>query len=401
MRTNKLKRLLQFTCQTPIYLSSFIIKRNPDLWVFGSWNGQLYNDNSKYLFEFIINEKKDINAIWITKNKKLLKKLKSNGKPALYCYSLKGIYIQLRAGACFFTQSHRLDLLGAAVAKEALLFQLWHGMPLKKILNDDVLYKSKTNNVVKVTLEKLFPWTADKWDRVISPSIGSEDIFASAFGGNTKIINSGFPRNKKIQDISLSSDRLNEKISNIIYMPTFRGSPKSSESNKLIEKYLQKNGFDFQLINEYCIKNNQNFYIKLHPSNDFSESVKRQINLLSNIYLLDSNFDFYEEAHKFDLLITDYSSVFFDFILSKRPILHVAFDINDYIKNSRELYFNYDSIRVGPNFKDWVDVFNYINILNYEEVINSPNYKKIYSMMRPGINDTCEVIYNEARESLK
>ena len=91
----KLIKLLHLVNQTPIYLASFLVKRDANIWVFGSWKGQLYNDNSKYLFEYVLNEKKDIKAFWIVKNKRLFKELKFNNKPVLYYYSPKGIYIHL------------------------------------------------------------------------------------------------------------------------------------------------------------------------------------------------------------------------------------------------------------------------------------------------------------------
>lgn len=395
---SKLIKLLHLVNQTPIYLASFLVKRDKNIWIFGSWKGQLYNDNSKYLFEYVLNEEKDIKAFWIVKSKSLFKELKFNNKPVLYCYSPKGIYIQLKAGACFFTQSHRLDFLGSAVGRRTLLVQLWHGMPLKKILNDDEANKAQESNTVNLLLNKVFPWTIDKWDIVISPSSKAEAIFRSAFGDTIKIINSGFPRNKNL--LQQTHDKINLEVKNIIYMPTFRGSASTVESDDYIEKYLTKNGFDFDVINALCNKNGINFHIKLHPSNKLSNELTSKIDSLQNTHLIDNHFDFYEDVSTFDLLITDYSSIFFDFVLTGKPIMHVAFDLEDYIADSRELYFDYNEIKVGESFYNWSEVFKNIITSNSIDLIKSENYKKIVDLMNADTKNSCENIVYEAKKYL-
>lgn len=399
MKYNKIIKLFNLVNQTPIYFASSFIKRDPNLWVFGSWSGQLYNDNSKYLFEYIVESKNNINAVWITKNRKVLKELKSRQQPAYYCYSVRGIYIQLKAGACFFTQSHSLDLLGSATQR-ALLFQLWHGMPLKKILNDDNSLRTNKNNKLRLLINKAFPWTKDEWDVVISPSKDAERIIRSAFGDEVIIINSGFPRNKRLCIPSLNTP--NAKIKKVIYMPTFRGIPSTISSNEYIQQYLIDNGFEINKINKLCYENKINFYIKLHPVNDVTDDFRHQINTSSNVHLLDNNFDFYEDAQDFDLLITDYSSIFFDFSLTKKPILHVAFDVNDYISNSRELYFKYEDIRVGKKLSNWLEVIEYISsVENIEELIHSENYQNILKLMCADTDNPSNHIYQEAVKLLQ
>lgn len=393
MKISKIVKLSSLAIQLPIYFSSFFIEKRDDIWVFGSWKGQLYNDNSKYFFEYIVDEKKDIKAFWIAKNRGLYKELKSNGKPVLYCYSPKGIYIQLKAGACFFTQSHRLDLLGSAVGRNTLLVQLWHGMPLKKILNDDAAHKTQEKSIFNTILNKVFPWTIDKWDMVTSPSTKAEAVFRSAFGDEIKIINSGFPRNVNFLK---ETTKPAHRIKNIIYMPTFRGYSLSKESNLFIEKYFAKNNFDYELINQICKNNDIIFNIKLHPTNNISRFLKEKLRKLSNINYIESNFDFYEEANNFDLLITDYSSVFFDFVLTGKPLLHVAFDLQEYILESRDLYFNYNDISIGKDFSDWLEVFNFIVSMDFNELKELSSYKKVFSLMDANEVNSCAVIHDEA-----
>ena len=271
-------------------------------------------------------------------------------------------------------------------------------MPLKKILNDDEANKAQESNTVNLLLNKVFPWTIDKWDIVISPSSKVEAIFRSAFGDTIKIINSGFPRNKNLSQ--QTNDKINLEVKNIIYMPTFRGSASTVESDDYIEKYLTKNGFDFDIINALCNKNGINFYIKLHPSNKLNNELTSKINSLQNIHLIDNHFDFYEDVSTFDLLITDYSSIFFDFVLTGKPIMHVAFDLEDYIADSRELYFDYNEIKVGESFSSWSEVFHTIITSNSIDLTKSKNYKRIADLMNADTKNSCENIIYEAKKHL-
>lgn len=399
MKQSKIFKLLALASQTPIYLASFFIKRDINTWVFSSWEGKQYNDNSKYLFEYIVNNKTDIKAVWITKDKRILKVLKKNNRPVLYCYSPLGLYTQLKAGACFFTQFPNSDFLGAAVINKSLLVQLWHGMPLKKILLDDSDYLRYQKSLVNRILILFFPWSRHKWDLVVSPSKKAEKEFRSAFGSHPIIINSGYPRNENL--LKSSSNTINESIENIIYMPTFRKKADNSKGNDFIESYLINNGFDFVYINQICSDNDINFYIKLHPSELPEYKLKNYIDSLSNIHILNNEFDFYEEAQNFDLLITDYSSVFFDFLLTGKPILHVAFDLQDYIANSRELYVNYENIKVGDDFQNWIEVFDYILSTDRKYITQLKNYKNSLDIMQnPAANQSCSTIYHEVKKTL-
>ena len=59
-------------------------------------------------------------------------------------------------------------------------------------------------------------------------------------------------------------------------------------------------------------------------------------------------------------MITDFSSVHFDFLLMDRPIIFAPFDKEEYLKDDREFYFNYDEVTPGPHAKNWSEILNYI-----------------------------------------
>ena len=88
---NKFYKLLSLFHESYIWLISNRTKKNNKIWVFGAIRGQKYMDNAKYLFEYI-NQSTDIDAIWISKNKALIKKLKDKGFNAFYAYSPEALY---------------------------------------------------------------------------------------------------------------------------------------------------------------------------------------------------------------------------------------------------------------------------------------------------------------------
>jgi len=73
-----------------------------------------------------------------------------------------------------------------------------------------------------------------------------------------------------------------------------------------------------------------------------------------------------------DILITDYSSIYFDYLLLDKPIIFAPFDFEDYLVKDRELYYNYDEVTPGPKARNWNEV-----LISLKEAIENPEkYKK-------------------------
>ena len=79
------------------------IFREKELWVFGSWLGQRFDDNSRYLFEYINKFHPEIEAVWISKNKSIVEDVSNRGYKSVLAYSKKGKRILKKAGALFCT----------------------------------------------------------------------------------------------------------------------------------------------------------------------------------------------------------------------------------------------------------------------------------------------------------
>ena len=124
-----LSRLLSFT----ISLVSLIIPVNKKVYIFGSWFGKKYSDNSKYLYEYILENHPEIKAYWFTREKKVFEQLRRERKPVLYGVSISSVYLHLVAFVVCYTVSFNKDLMGSFTNKKTIKFNLWHGSPMKKI----------------------------------------------------------------------------------------------------------------------------------------------------------------------------------------------------------------------------------------------------------------------------
>ena len=83
----------------PFWHIQRFIPRNKNLWIFGSWSGKKYSDNSKFLFEYVNLHCSNIKAIWITKSDEVYKELKKTGRNVYYANSIKGIF------SCFLAKT--------------------------------------------------------------------------------------------------------------------------------------------------------------------------------------------------------------------------------------------------------------------------------------------------------
>ena len=139
----------------------------------------------------------------------------------------------------------------------------------------------------------------------------------------------------------------------ILYVPTFRGQEKSHFD--LFERY----DFDFQAVDSFLKEQNIQFYIKLHPYNIPSKKLLKYIERTQNMVFYDGP-DIYDCLSSFDILITDYSSIYFDFLLLDRPIIFTSFDLKHYLKNDREFYYSYNDVTPGPKAMDWGEALDCI-----------------------------------------
>lgn len=336
----------------PIYLLSFLIPRNKKIWIYGSTFGRRFADNPKYFFLYMNqNYHKEIRSIWITRDKNIVENLTRSGYEAYYVHSLKGMYFALIGGVYLF-DNYSKDI-SFWLSGRSIKINLWHGIPLKKINMDNIYDKVRhpENNILKLkyALRRLSDEKPSHY--VLCTSSFLSNIFASAFG-TQKVLVAGYPRNDilvsdQIKDVVSNNDiwihwmrKKKEEGKNIItYMPTFR------ESESMLFEIV-----NFKNLDDFLFKNSLVLCVKVHPKSKINqELIQMEGNdTLSSIKIIDANMDPYQIIKRSDQLITDYSSIYFDYLLLNKPIIFFPYDFELYTKNSRELYFEYNSVTPGP-----------------------------------------------------
>lgn len=330
---------------------SKIFKEDIDdnLIILGAYSGRLYGDNPKYLHKFLSRNSKN-KVIWITKNKDVETLLREKGFNVLPFYSLKTLKL-LRKAKYIFSSHGRLDIPPIKLSSFTTVVLAWHGTPIKKInLNLAKSYAySKWNHIFKLNLEY-----NEYVNYLITPTKNKEDhsILANAFKiPLSKIISVGYPRNDilyeenndLIQNIKIKFEIAGYIKRIILYAPTFR--------DDYIFRFPLTNS-ELNLLNDLLKETNSILLIKSHI-------FEKKINMkkYERIQLIKKNVDIQELLLISDILVTDYSSIIFDYLLLNRPILLFVYDFEKYSKE-RGMYYDFKEIAPGPllfNGKELID----------------------------------------------
>lgn len=372
----------------PVYWLSFLVPRNKKIWLFGSTFGRRFADNPRYMYLYVSQHKEElsIRPIWISHNEDIVMMLNAEGYEAYMYHSLKGIWYALR-GKVYLFDNYSKDI-NFWQSGGAMKVNLWHGIPLKKIQHDNVFDKFRHPKNIWEKIRNFPRNISDEKPNhyVLTTSENLREIFSSAFKTDNVLV-AGYPRNellisdaiKNVYSHEEKEDRkkilsfLNDKADGknkrmILYMPTFRKS-----------ETLFFDDFDKDDFQEFLEENNVLFCIKLHPKSKLNEEFK---NIQSeNIMMINKDADPYVFLKLADVLITDYSSIYFDYLLLDRPIIFFAYDLKEYLNDSREMYFDYDEFTPGEKVWDYQGLKNCI----VKIIENNGDYQKRYSDFRKRI----------------
>ncbi len=276
-----------------------------------SAGGNLYAGNPRYIFEYFLGNK-SINIKFLVKNKKLCK----FNENIIYFYSFKAFFHILKSKLfivdCYDFVFHNLSF------RKRVIFQTYHGIPIKKIEADT---KTSIRGFLFEELGILRFFTKKNYkEYVVSGSKYYEQFLQSAFP-NAVVVTLGYPRN----DILFSSaikkhDSYKGYKKVILYAPTWRNigwtfKPFSKSFLNKLNKFLKLKNYLF------LIKNHPKMDKALNSSfSNIKDITKGVVNNINELYC------------QVDVLISDYSSVSFDFVLLDRPIIFYIKDIKDYLK---------------------------------------------------------------------
>lgn len=334
---------------------AYVIPRDVHLAVFGAWGGNNYSDNPKYFMRWL-REHTDIRCVWIGRphiRNRLNGEFVEQG-------SWKALWLCLRASLFVCNINCMDDIMDVPLRGRVFLYNAWHGIPLKKIGQHQF---SKGVRMPHSLWERMMECLhcrlarQQAWTSVSSPGMGKimEEAWPKWFAPS-RILYAGLPRNDfLIQNRGNEDFRrvLKERYARLLglpadkqwflYLPTFRHNSKAFTFSEC----PKEQGLDEILRAHHAV-----LVEKQHPR------VVEQIVKGGNpqnaqcVFLLSGHqaqeVDVQELLLIADRLITDYSSCYFDFALTGRPVLHFAYDYEVYRSQDTGAYYDLAEVCAGP-----------------------------------------------------
>lgn len=316
------------------------IKVDDKLIIFASFNGRSYCDSPKAIYQYLINNEKykDYKFIWAFNDKQEHKFLEENSRTEVIDIKSKEFFKSL-AKAKYWIFNYKIQ--DYIFPRENQIFvQCWHGTPLKRLGCDLEHFNNAMNSISEI--RQRYHLEASKFSYFVSPSKFATEKFISTWDlkkiNKTDImLEEGYPRNdflinytsKDVEKIKkrLGIDNINKKI--ILYAPTYRDNQHSVGVGYTYETKVDFDKLKSELSDEYIILFRAHWLVA--QSFDFEKYKDFVIDV--------SNYDDISELYVLsDMLITDYSSVFFDYANLKRPIIFYMYDLEDYRDNIRGFY---------------------------------------------------------------
>ncbi|MFD0800344.1 CDP-glycerol glycerophosphotransferase family protein, partial [Streptomonospora algeriensis] len=240
-----------------------------------------------------------------------------------------------------------------------VVVQTWHGSMLKRIGFDIENIRGKSRDYH----EKL-AWETRQWDYLVSPSPWATPILRRAFRFEGEILETGYPRN----DIFFSPERaaiaertrqrlgLPEGKKVVLYAPTWRDDKYYTRGKHKLDLHLDLRRMYEKLGDDHVL------LVRRHPR------VVDSVPIVGRDFVYDVSL--YPEIMELflitDVLVTDYSSMMFDFANTGRPMLFFTYDIESYRDNLRGFYFDFEETAPGPLLRHSDDVID--ALLDADEV---------------------------------
>ena len=339
--------------------------------LFISFHGRGYSDNPMALHQYITTHSRYHNyrCIYAIKKHKQ-KNLKIDNDKIIEYLSIP--YFFYLARSKYWISNCKLPKYVLKKPTQVYL-QTWHGTPLKKLAHDIEVPDGTTFYRSGMSIEEMrstYDNDVSKYNYMISPSSFTTEVFQSAFAINKdRLIETGYPRNdilSNYQDEDIDRIKAELKLPKdkkiILYAPTWR------DNSFNLKGYTFKLEVDFkkwqnELGDEYIVLFKPHYLI----INDFDlESVK------DFVYFIDPKEDISRLYLIGDILITDYSSVFFDYAILKRPIYFYMYDLESYRDELRGFYLDVYKDLPGQIIEDE-------NLLLEEIKQNNFDYDKLES----------------------
>lgn len=315
------------------------------------------NDNSEAMLSHLLEFKyqKEYDIVCVVGNVDLYRRYEKAGVRVVGL--LPGLW-ELLTSKYIFCHGENLAVMPT---KEQISVNYWHGTPLKKI-----------NRM----LPKLGRYKYDFFTYITAPSELFRPVFAEAFGCDpSRVLINGHPRNDYLFRVSpallLMGIRREDYRKVFLWMPTYRQS-RDGLIRDTEGKNLENAGVpvfhtarELEALDRFLVRHNCLLFLKLHPAQDLATLQRGRygrIRILTNDELDSKGIRLYQILKESDALLTDYSSVFFDYLLLNRPVGFVLEDFNTYQDNRGFVFENPMDFMPGEKIYDKDQFYHFLKM---------------------------------------
>lgn len=337
---------------------TFLVPRRKRLVILWGRDCGLFMDNVKYLYLHLVeHHRTEGDFYFLTESGKVFETLLKRKMPVLFYPKVKTVWMLLRAGVIVSDSDVWINHFRYHLLFTAFTVQLWHGVGLKTIGLDNPQVKRMLCHPImrayyhlkgKLVRYDLLITTGDEFiergyvtgirkKRTEATGYPRNDVFFADFSGN-EMIGTDVEIYRTVRQFREQGGKI------AVYLPTFRDTGRDALSGHIL---------DIAALDQFCIENRLLVVFKFHSWGMIKDPQTREsITRAVNILIYDNARDVYPLLPFTDIMITDYSSVYMDYLLLDRPILFFTYDLEEYLKNERDFYFSYDELTPGLKCRD-------------------------------------------------
>lgn len=339
-------------------------KVDEKLVLFETFMGRQYGCNPKAIYEYMIKQPEfsDFRFAWVFWDPEKAESIPQlKGAEIVPAKTRK--YYEYCAAAKYIVTNSALNYRIYRKPEQVFL-ETWHGTPLKKLRCDIEAEKGNVNNTLNEIKIKN-DMDVVRYSYFLSPSAFASEKFISSFnmkelGIEDIVVETGYPRNDFLFSYTEEdADEIRRGLGIpegkrvILYAPTFRDNQHDG-SGYTYDVHIDFDRLQKEIGNEYVILFRAHYFV----ANSFN--FDRYAGFIIDASRLDDITPLYVVS---DVLITDYSSVFFDYANLRRPMLFYMYDLEEYEEGIRGFYFDIDEIP-GPKIRTEDELIKQISALS-------------------------------------
>ncbi|WP_434098970.1 CDP-glycerol glycerophosphotransferase family protein [Streptomyces xantholiticus] len=313
-----------------------------DTVLFSSFDGRQFSDSPRAVHEELLRRDVPFEPLWVVRDQQVRLPAGVRAVP----YGGAEWHEALATSRAVVTNTQLPDWFRRGT--DQFVVQTWHGTPLKRI-GRDLLGTAQAN---RPYIESL-PMRAAQWSLLVSPNRFSTPILRRAFGYEGEVIESGYPRNTLLHapDRAKVAASVRERLGIpdgkriVLYAPTWREDRPKGGGRYAMDLRLDLRSARALLGDSHVLLVRRHYLVsdRLPDTGGFALDVSRHPDVAELMIVSDA-------------LVTDYSSLMFDFAQTGRPMLFHTYDLEHYRDNLRGFYFDFERQAPGPLLPDGAEL---------------------------------------------